>query len=181
VGIQHSPHRRATLSRRPAGDRRRPSHGLWMKHGTGQGSPGTVGAMAFTDVPDDFNDRPLTDPVLVADVLDLVVFERDRQRGAVAVLLCDDEARLRVPVVVSEVPEDVSDAERDRLLTQVVGSADGTGTALVAVARRQGLSIRPGDRAWARAAVRACVTGTRLLGVHVVTTEGSREVPDLPD
>ncbi|MGF1661261.1 MAG: hypothetical protein ACFCVG_02105 [Kineosporiaceae bacterium] len=48
---------------------------------------------------------------------------------------------------------------------------------LVAVARRSGRSIRPEGRAWLRAAVRACADGPRLLGVHVITPEGSREVP----
>jgi hypothetical protein len=50
--------------------------------------------MTFDDLPDDWSDRPLTDPALVADVLDLVVFARDRQQGAVSFLLCDEDARL---------------------------------------------------------------------------------------
>ncbi|MFC5379299.1 hypothetical protein [Aquipuribacter nitratireducens] len=37
--------------------------------------------------------------------------------------------------------------------------------------------MRADDELWARAAVAACASGTRLLGVHVITLEGSRPVP----
>ncbi|MFC5379298.1 hypothetical protein [Aquipuribacter nitratireducens] len=47
-------------------------------------------------------------------MLDLVVLERDRHGGAIAVLLCDDDARLRVPVVVGDIPPGLTLAERTR-------------------------------------------------------------------
>lgn len=133
--------------------------------------------MAFTDLPDDPRDLPLSDPAYTADFLDLVVSERDRHRGGLALLLCDDEDRLLAPVVVGELPDDLSDAEREQTVATVCSAMDGRGSVLVAVARRTGLSVRTGDHAWARAAARACAEGPRLLGVHVITVEGSREVP----
>ena len=133
--------------------------------------------MAFTDLPLDIRDRPLTDARLVADVLDLVVMESDRRRGALAVLLCDEHDRLRIPVVVDEPDDDASADKREQVLSVIGSSMEGTGSMLVALARAQGLSVREGDRAWARAAVRACADGPRLLGVHVITLDGSRQVP----
>jgi hypothetical protein len=60
--------------------------------------------MTFEDLPNDWSDRPLTDPALLSDVLDLVVFEKDRAAGAVSFLLCDDEGRLVQPVTIGELP-----------------------------------------------------------------------------
>ncbi|WP_380166953.1 hypothetical protein [Jannaschia sp. R86511] len=113
-------------------------------------------------------------------MLDLVVPEADRRSGALAVLICDEQDRLLTPVVVGEMPEELSDDEREQCLRTVLAATDGRGSALVAVARADGLSVREADRAWARAAVRACADGPRLLGVHVITSEGSREVPAAP-
>ena len=48
---------------------------------------------------------------------------------------------------------------------------------LLALGRPDGLSITPGDQAWRDAAERACAGAFRLIGVHVVTPHGSREVP----
>lgn len=133
--------------------------------------------MAFDDLPPDFPDRPLTGATFVADVLDLVVPEEDRYRGALAVLVCDEADRMLAPFVVSEMPEDLPQGEREHVLTTVLAATEGRGSVLVAVARAHGLSLRDSDHAWARTAAEACSVGPRLLGVHVVTLDGSREVP----
>jgi hypothetical protein len=133
--------------------------------------------MTFDDLPDDWSDRPLTDPALVADVLDLVVFARDRQQGAVSFLLCDEDARLVQPVTITDIPATAAVDDRRRCLRTVVGAMSGRGGLLVAVAREDGLSVCASDEAWRDAAVAECSDGVRLLGVHVVTHAGSREVP----
>lgn len=133
--------------------------------------------MAFTDLPDDWLDRPLTEPQLVADVLDLVVSNRDRLAGALAVLLCDEGDCLVVPVVVSDLEPMATEDDRCEAISVITGVMGGRGSMLVAVARRDGLSIGEDDRVWARAARRAAADGLRLLGVHLVTMTGSRVVP----
>jgi hypothetical protein len=133
--------------------------------------------MAFTDLPANAPELAVSDPAYTADFLDLVVSERDRQRGALALLICDDDDRMLVPVVVGDLPPDITDEDRQRTVTRVLATMEGRGSVLVAVARRAGLDIRAEDRAWLRAAARACAGGPRLLGVHVITPEGSREVP----
>lgn len=133
--------------------------------------------MSFRDLPPDVRDLPLVEPTLVADVLDLVVSEADRVAGALAVLMCDDEDRLVLPVVVTELEPEASVAQRARGLCTIVSAMGGVGWVLVAIARPEGLSITADDVTWAEAARQACAGEVGLLGVHVITLAGSRPVP----
>ena len=143
--------------------------------------------MGFDDLPDDWSDRPLTDPQLLADVLDLVVMERDRRAGALGVLICDGHRRLALPVMISDLDELAGDDDRRKGLETIVmavrgfdlGDAGGTGRPGIhlAIARRDGLSITRSDRSWQRAARSVCGDDIDLLGVHVVTCDGSRTIP----
>jgi hypothetical protein len=63
-----------------------------------------------------------------------------------------------------------------RAISVVAGTLGPTGSLHVAIGRSDGLSVRAGDRAWARTAATACADGPRLLGVHVLTLHGYREV-----
>lgn len=51
--------------------------------------------MSFENLPESFDDLPLDDPALAADVVDLFVGHDDRLGGAVCLLLLDDALRLR--------------------------------------------------------------------------------------
>ena len=132
--------------------------------------------MGFDDLPADWSDRPLTDPRLVRDVLDLMVFDKDRRAGALSILICDEEARLIQPLTVTDIPE-VAQAERVRCIGNLVEAIGRKGSLLLALARPDGLSIRESDTAWLRAAETACGDDVRFLGLYVVTCHGSREVP----
>ena len=143
--------------------------------------------MGFDDLPDDWSDRPLTDPQLLADVLDLVVMERDRRAGALGVLICDGHQRLALPVMISDLDDAADDDDRRKGLETIamavrafdLGDAGGTGRPGIhlAIARRDGLSITRSDRSWQRAARSVCGDDIDLLGVHVVTCDGSRTMP----
>jgi hypothetical protein len=134
--------------------------------------------MGFDDLPEDWPDRSLADPLLAADVLDLVVSHRDRSEGALAVLMCDDDDRLVTPLIVSDVDPRADEADRVQALSVITRSMRGRGSILVAVTRPDGLSIVADDQVWARAASTAAAGwAVRLLGVHVVTRAGSRVVP----
>ena len=135
--------------------------------------------MSFEDLPPGWRERPITEPALLPDVLDLVVSERDRRRGALYALICDEEGRLMVPVAISDdrpVVAEERPAMAHGLVRTVAQVGPGLGL-LVAIARRQGLSLRPEDHDWARLIAEECGEDVRLLGVHVVTLDGSREVP----
>jgi hypothetical protein len=134
--------------------------------------------MTFQDLPHDLSLHPLTDPRLVADVLDLCVPLRDRQAGALCVLICDERDCLAQPVVIGEIGRPRAD-ERLELLGNVVQMARGVmpgGALLLAIARADGLSLTADDELWATTAAVAA-DDYRLLGVHVVTMHGSREIP----
>ena len=135
--------------------------------------------MGFQDLSDNDLDRPLTEPALVANVLDLVISAADRRAGAIGVLMCDPDGRLVQPAVIGELKPDPTDEDRDRLVSVFVEAMGGHGSLLLAIARRDGLSISPDDVAWCHAASRVCAgSGVRFLGAYVVTMTGSREVPD---
>ena len=132
--------------------------------------------MGFDDLPADWSDRPLTDPRLVRDVLDLIVFDKDRRAGALSILICDEEGRLVQPVTITDIPR-VTQEDRVRCISNLVDAIGRTGSLLFALARPDGLSITEADTAWLRAAEIACGVDVRLLGLYVVTCHGSREVP----
>lgn len=60
--------------------------------------------MRFEDLPDDWAQRPMTDPDLFEGVVDLVVTERSRAAGTVWLLLCHDDGRLLQPVCIEDFP-----------------------------------------------------------------------------
>ena len=135
--------------------------------------------MSFDDLPSDWPTRPLTDPQLVADVLDLIVTERSRDAGALYFLLCDPHDRLAVPVALDDLDRDASRADRVRVLSGLLSAGahlDEPGSVLVAIARRGGLSVTAEDELWAEC-VLAALDRWRLLGIHLVTRQGSRPLP----
>ena len=136
--------------------------------------------MSFHDLPDDLPTRSITEPGLVADVLDLLVSDADRQHGTLVLALCDSGGRLVQPISIGEMGDSIRTGDDEGLLRtflEGVGALPPVASVLVAVARPGGLSITSGDRAWLASAERACDGVIRLLGVHVVTPDGSREVP----
>jgi hypothetical protein len=136
--------------------------------------------MTFDDLPDGWDLLPLTEPRLVADVLDLFVSIEARERGCLALLLCDDADRLQAPVLIDELDDASPPAERVALLRTLlahVASADLAAALLAGIARPGGLSVTRADETWAAAVADAARGQLRLLGVHVVTPDGSRPVP----
>jgi hypothetical protein len=134
--------------------------------------------MSFDDLPEGWKERPLTEPRLVADVLDLMVSDADRCAGALAVLLCDEQGRLLQPGIISDLDYDASEAERSALLASFVTNlVPWFDSVLFALARADGLSITADDERWARAVQYACSGEMRLLGFHLITRDGSRLVP----
>ncbi len=136
--------------------------------------------MSFDDLPDAWPSRSLTAPAFVADVLDHVVSPLSRRRGALYLLLCDDADHLLVPVAIEEVHSEESPRQRADHVATVLDLAAQTGSIgslLAAVARPGGLSVTADDQSWAGAVAVAADGRTRLLGVHLVTPDGSRPLP----
>lgn len=139
--------------------------------------------MSFVDLPDDWKSRPLTDPRLAADVVDLFVRDEDRLAGSVAVLLCDGEHRLLQPVLVTMDTDAVPLADKHLVVKRFTDLvAHGVAASLLlAVARPKGAWVTDGDREWHDVAIRGCrAAGVDLIGLFVVTRHTVREVVD-PD
>ncbi|MGH3716305.1 MAG: hypothetical protein ACRDT4_23020 [Micromonosporaceae bacterium] len=137
--------------------------------------------MSFEDLADDWPQTPLTEPTHVADVLDLLVTDASRALGAIYVVLCDSQDRMLQPCAVDGPPAACDNDTREQMFrpfVEALATHEPNGAVLVALARPDGLEVTAEDRAWQQAAMRVCArAGIRLLGLHVVTRHGSREVP----
>lgn len=153
--------------------------------------------MTFEDLPPDWPHRPVTDPAITADLLDLVVGDRDRAAGALGILLCGRDDRLLQPIVVEAPDLQANAAERRRGFDNIcsalgplgetggVGSAERGGEAggpalslLVAVARPGPAAATAADLRWRDTAERSCRDyGVGLLGVWLVTPNVIRPLP----
>lgn len=136
--------------------------------------------MAHTDLPADWPTLPITRRDLLPGVLDFVVAERDRQAGTLWILICDPADRLVSPVRLCDLHELTSAHDRRQHLTALVtmiAEIDGDAGVLAAIGRPGGLSATEDDQDWAAALAEAAAGRVRLLGVHVVTVDGSRPVP----
>ncbi len=134
--------------------------------------------MSFESLPADWPTIPLTDPDHIADVLDIVVSRRDRMVGSLLILICDEQRRPVQPVVIADIdrawPDDGLDSLR-RIADMVAGMiADAT--VLCAVARRGKLRVTQTDRRWQRLVEQAFADRVELLGIHLVTLDGTMPI-----
>jgi hypothetical protein len=125
--------------------------------------------------------QPVTHPAALSRVLDVACASIASADGTLCVLFCDSDDRLLQPIAIDTLARAPAEPEdRVRLLGNLTGGlADlaPAGSVLIALARAGGLSATDDDICWADAASRACAGRIRLLGVHVVTPDGSRPVP----
>lgn len=137
--------------------------------------------MTFHDLPPDWPALPLTDPTLAADVLDLVVNDADRRRGALCVLFCRSDHRLAQPCVVGDLERLPRDQTPHDVLAPIVAAlcdTDPDGSMVLGLARPRGLRITDDDREWHQAAIDLCRGRVRLLSAHRVTLDGVTQLPD---
>jgi len=146
--------------------------------------------MAFTDLPSDWPQRPVTDPAIFTDLVDLIVAVRDRSRGCLSVWLCGPTGRLIQPILVEapdELPNEASGPVRwgsDAFaatqmrralesLATVLSPHATPGSGLVVVIGRSGRAdTTDDDRHTHQTAIEVCRThGIPLLGAAVATPE----------
>ena len=56
--------------------------------------------MTFENLPNNWSELALTDPLLAADVVDLALGYHDRHLNSMLVLLCDDDMRVSQPCII---------------------------------------------------------------------------------
>jgi hypothetical protein len=135
--------------------------------------------MSFQDLPQTWTDHPLSDPVLTANVVDLLVSLGDRQRGTFTVILCDNDDHY-IATVAIDLPSEFRAAMPSLEPSELCSTAFGAIMPAVRTAPGTGLLLalgRPGpdfwpelDTEWAEAATHLCrIAGVRLLGFYVAS------------
>lgn len=98
----------------------------------------------------------------------------------VRMVLCDDRNAVLTHVHVGEAPEDPDEDECTRIVTpfaHAMCAGPASGAMVLALTRPGPPTLSVADRRWFRIAHRVCaIHDIRLLGVHVVTPRGQREV-----
>lgn len=141
---------------------------------------GTMKRMSFHDLPHDWHSKPLSDPTLAADVVDLVVRESDRVTGCLSILLCDDTHRLLQPITITDLDLAVPHPrEYRRPFDLIVGQfAERLGGVVVAIGRPRGQVPDDQARAWHEAAIAGCREhDVLLLGTYLATQHAVVELP----
>lgn len=131
--------------------------------------------MSFHDLPRDWPMHSLADPVLAADVVDLVVSEADRSAGGLSFLLCRWDGSLGQPVfVATDGCDDLGEVVRFMVDTALDHLPGMTGMVL-AVAKPFG-GLTDADRRLHQHALDLCRQhGFILLGTYLATV--GRVVP----
>lgn len=135
--------------------------------------------MNFQNLPADWPTIPLTNPDHIADVLDLFVGTGDRMRGSLLLLLCDAQHRPVQPLIINDVDSGPPSGEHLHLdrVAQQLSRAYPEATVLCAVARPGRTRVTKTDQRWARSLERVFAGRLQLLGVHLVTLDGSVPIP----
>lgn len=132
--------------------------------------------MSFEDLPKNWPDLSLRNPMLAADVVDLIVSDRDRRDNSLTFLLCDACGRLIQPVTIGRVEWGCDPAERRRTFDWLAWLPEDVSREIaggvLALGHRQA-RIRQSDLAWARTAgERLEESGLELFGCFVAHSRG---------
>ncbi|MGA4508146.1 hypothetical protein ACQB6R_03835 [Propionibacteriaceae bacterium G1746] len=119
--------------------------------------------MTFEDLPDHWNELPLTDPTMTADAVDLVLSDRDRAACSLLVLLCDDDFVPLQPIVIGEVDWNCSARERRKGFSWLKDVP--VGGVVVAISAMHQLPTTMARR-WLRTAQAELRDGPTLLGFY---------------
>lgn len=131
--------------------------------------------MNFENLPADWPTIPLTDPSHIADVLDIFVGIQDRMTGSLLILICDEQRLPVQPVMINDIYAGSPNFDHRPFADIADGVADVRpgATILCAIARRGPTHVTANDRRWARMLERAFADRLELIGVHLVTLDGT--------
>lgn len=131
--------------------------------------------MNFENLPADWPTIPLTDSDHIADVLDIFVGHRDRMVGSLLILVCDEQRRPVQPVIINDIGS--GQPEEDPLplarIARTVADGMPDATVLCAIARTGRARVTRTDRRWAGMLEHAFAGRLELIGIHLITLEGS--------
>ncbi|MGD8149614.1 hypothetical protein [Ornithinimicrobium sp. Y1694] len=137
--------------------------------------------MTFEDLPKDWPSRPLDDPIVGPDVVDLCVSYKDRLGGGLSVLFCRADATLAQPVFIGdfELGDDLAlAAER---MIEIGTSLPGVGGLVMSVVREVGCPTDEDRRVHQRALEVCASYDMRLVAFNVVTASGITPLAVAPE
>jgi hypothetical protein len=132
------------------------------------------------ELPHDWWGRPITDTEVFEPLVDLVVLEAWRAKGAIVLLLCHADGRLLQSVLLDDLNASVPPPEVERVLTSRLSDLGSRGVSAVAVVIARPGQARATDRdcalgaAFGRAGSAGCV---ELLGVALAVPGAVATVP----
>src|SRR5262245_3421151 len=136
--------------------------------------------MRFADLPNDWAQRPITDPEILEGVVDLIATEESRFEGVTYVLLCHENQRLLQPICLPDEPRQMDPYEVLEGLTKLLAEAARHDVRdVVMVIARPGQAVptpRDHDR---RAAFEGACRSTGFA-LHAVAVAAPGEVFTLP-
>jgi len=136
--------------------------------------------MRFNELPNDWAQRPITDPDIFEGVVDLIATEQSRSEGATYVLLCHPNIRLLQPICLHDEPRRVDVGQvldGVTMLLSEVGRHE-VRDAVMIIARPGRAEPTPRDRDLRAAFEGACRnTGFKLHAVAVASLGGIFTLP----
>ena len=139
------------------------------------GFAATVSGMTFEHLPSGWADRPLTNPDIFADAVDLFASDASRYAGCLYLLLCDARVQLIQSVAIDQWDFDATAAEQRRCLQTLLGHLADLGIRdLVAVLARRGRAAPIGNDHQTASVLRDVCEGhgIRLDGLAIATPTG---------
>jgi len=135
--------------------------------------------MSYLDLAPSWTDRPLTDPALATDVIDLLLTHGERSRGTFAAILCDPTARFRAVISIdlrAEFPGHAPDTPAlcAPALHPIVPAlrTDPDAALLLALGRPGPPTCPTTDTEWSTAATHLCrAAQVPLLGFYIATPD----------
>lgn len=136
--------------------------------------------MTFSDLPTNWLTRPLTDPVLAANAVDLFVTEAERRQGVLAALICDRRARFRTSILL-DLPRDAPLASPKsciRALAPLIPVLESRPDGALILALGRPKPDPPSDHDWTEAAIQTCQSASiHLLAFYLATPTELHAVP----
>ena len=131
--------------------------------------------MTYSDLPAGWAERPITDPDLFDDVVDLMATDASRETGCLYVLICDDAGRLVQPLAFDRYPFDDSRPRQDEHAATLCGVLRQAGVrrVVLVIARRGHPALTGNDRQFRAALSSAALwRGIDVLAGAVATPSG---------
>lgn len=133
--------------------------------------------MSFEDLPPDWPSRPLSDPLLAGDVLDLCVSRADRLHGGLSVLVLRPDLTLAQPIFVAgSMPSEGRGAALSTLF--LACSANAADAAFVVAIVHEQTALSDEDRALHQGVIEVCrKLGFTVVSTHLVTANAAEILP----